>query len=252
MPRIRTIKPEFFQDGDLFDAEVETGLPMRVAFAGLWTQCDRRGRFRWKPRELKVAILPYDSVDFSRVLDAFATRGFVLRYEVDGQAYGAVRTFERHQVVNNREAESEIPPPPDIQVQESSRDPRVTDACNTRDPREDHAGSGERKGKERKGNTDLQSGTSADRPNASKSRKAKLKPPSRKDCIPDPKPEPPPSKARTLEEVAARLRKRQSVDLPPESDPVITGANVKPSTEPTNGKHGSFVPLADAIREVAE
>jgi hypothetical protein len=34
MARIRTIKPEFFRHGGLFDAEIETGLPLRVAFAG--------------------------------------------------------------------------------------------------------------------------------------------------------------------------------------------------------------------------
>ena len=55
MARIRTIKPGFFRHGDLFDAEQETGLPIRVAYAGLWTACDRKGRFVWATAEaLKV------------------------------------------------------------------------------------------------------------------------------------------------------------------------------------------------------
>lgn len=73
MARIRTIKPEFFRHAGLFDLEQETGLPLRVAFAGLWTAADREGRFAWKPRELKLDCLPFDLVDFSRVLDALST-----------------------------------------------------------------------------------------------------------------------------------------------------------------------------------
>jgi hypothetical protein len=46
MGRIRTVKPELFQHGDLFDAEVESGFPLRLAFIGLFTCCDREGRFK--------------------------------------------------------------------------------------------------------------------------------------------------------------------------------------------------------------
>jgi hypothetical protein len=70
LARIRTIKPEFFRHADLYEAEKETGLPLRLAFAGLWTAADREGRFKWRPRELKLDCLPHDDVDFSRVLDA--------------------------------------------------------------------------------------------------------------------------------------------------------------------------------------
>ena len=58
MPRIRTIKPEFFLHHDLFAAEKECGLPLRLAYVGLWTQADREGRFKWRPYELGIAILP--------------------------------------------------------------------------------------------------------------------------------------------------------------------------------------------------
>jgi hypothetical protein len=71
MGRIRTVKPEVFCHEELFELEQETKLPMRLAWIGLFTCCDRDGRFVWRPRTLKVAILPYDDVDFSRVLDAW-------------------------------------------------------------------------------------------------------------------------------------------------------------------------------------
>ncbi len=111
MARIRTIKPGFFRHGGLFDAEQETGLPLRVAYAGLWTACDRSGRFVWDPRELKLDCLPHDNVDFSRVLDALATRGFIVKYAVNGKVYGHVPSWSDHQVVNNREADSLLPEP---------------------------------------------------------------------------------------------------------------------------------------------
>lgn len=133
MARIRTIKPSFFTHFDLFEAERESGLPLRVAFAGLWTAADREGRFRWRPTELKLACLPFDEVDFSRVLDALATRGFLVRYaSIDGREYGAIPSWGKHQVINNRESASEIPAPPSADDSTpSTRAPRVDDACPT-------------------------------------------------------------------------------------------------------------------------
>ncbi len=107
--RIRTVKPEFFTHAELFDAEKELGLPLRVAFIGLWSACDREGRFRWEPRRLGVSILPYDCIDFSRVLDALVTRGFAVKYRVGNDWFGCVPSFTTHQVINNRESKSKLP-----------------------------------------------------------------------------------------------------------------------------------------------
>ena len=124
MARIRTIKPDFFKHEDLFDLEQETGLPVRIAFAGLWTVADRDGRFEWKPRTLKTDVLPHDPVDFAQVLDALATRGFLNTYEVDGRRYGVIPSWERHQVINNRESQSVLPPPPQSDNASATREPR--------------------------------------------------------------------------------------------------------------------------------
>lgn len=130
MGRIRTVKPALFTHGDLFDAEQESGLPLRVAFIALFTCCDREGRFRWKPRELKLDCLPFDQVDFSRVLDALWTRGFLVKYALNGAEYGCIPTFPKHQVINNRESLSELPEPTEATV--VTREPRVDDATTTR------------------------------------------------------------------------------------------------------------------------
>ena len=111
MARIRTIKPVFFKHERLYELERETGLPMRVAFAGLWTQADREGRFEWRPRRLKTDILPYDEIDFALILNALADAEMVQRYEVDGKEYGFIPSWHEHQQVNKREQASRLPDP---------------------------------------------------------------------------------------------------------------------------------------------
>lgn len=117
------MKPEFFLHDKIFDLESSTGLPCRIAYVGLWCAADRLGRFKWEPRRLGASILPYDSVDFSAVLDALELAGFVERHEVGGAVYGRIPSFEKHQVINNRERQSDIP-----QLSESTRAQRVPHA----------------------------------------------------------------------------------------------------------------------------
>jgi hypothetical protein len=156
MARIRTIKPELAAHEGLFDLEQETGLPIRFAWCMLFTVADRDGRFPWRPRTLKAQILPHDTCDFSRVLDAWVTRAFIKKYRVGNDWYGCIPTFARHQVINNRESPSEIPPIDDAdEVFQPltdacpTRDERVADACPTR---EVHAlGEGRKEGKGREG-----------------------------------------------------------------------------------------------------
>ena len=111
MSRIRTVKPALFRHEELFEAERATGLPLRLAFIALWTACDREGRFRWRPRALKLDCMPYDDVDFSLVLDGLWKHNFIEKYEIDGEIYGLVPTFEKHQIINQREPASACPAP---------------------------------------------------------------------------------------------------------------------------------------------
>lgn len=120
MARIRTIKPDFFRHEPLFEAEKATGLPLRIAFAGLWTAADREGRFRWKPRSLKLDCLPYDDVDFEAVLEALRAAGLVVKYTVDGSEYGFIPSWHKHQHINQREAASNLPVPSDAQASAST------------------------------------------------------------------------------------------------------------------------------------
>jgi hypothetical protein len=112
MSRIRMVKPAFFKHADLYEAEVSSGLPLRIAFAGLWTVADKRGVFPWS-RNIKPDVLPYDQCDMLAVLDALAASGFVVRYEVDGKSYGIIPSFTDHQTFHKNEKESTLPAPPE-------------------------------------------------------------------------------------------------------------------------------------------
>lgn len=114
MARIRSIKPEFFKHHDLYTAEVESGLPLRIAFAGLWTCADVEGRFKWKPPQLKLDVLPYDTVDFKKVLESLEKNGFIKKYSVGNEDFAFIPTFKDHQRITGSEAtsESRIPSPP--------------------------------------------------------------------------------------------------------------------------------------------
>lgn len=111
MSRIRAIKPEFFRHEGLYEAEVATGLPLRVAFSGLWTVADREGRFRWRPRVIKLDVLPFDNLDFETVLNALVDHGFIVKYRVGDGLFAHIPSFADHQHVNQREAQSDLPTP---------------------------------------------------------------------------------------------------------------------------------------------
>lgn len=113
MARKRLVSPKFFTHPELYDAEVSSGLPLRLAFEALWCQCDRRGLFAWRPRELKLQCLPYDPVDFAAVLEALEQYGFLRSYTVDGKRYGEIATLGVHQTFHYAEKpDPSIPAPP--------------------------------------------------------------------------------------------------------------------------------------------
>ncbi len=138
MQRIRTVKPELFRHEELFDAEKTYQLPLRLAFIGLFTCCDREGRFRWRPKQLKLDIFPYDTdVDMARVLDALVTRGFVVKYACGtDEMYGCIPSWHKHQVINHRESVSVLPGFEGNSIV-SECDPN--DASSTREAPVDHA-----------------------------------------------------------------------------------------------------------------
>lgn len=143
MARIRSIKPEFYRHHELFLAEKQSGLPIRVAFSGLWLCADKEGRFKWNPIHLKLDVLPYDEIDFSDVLSVLENSGFIVSYDVAGKKYGIIPTFKEHQRITGSEAtaESKLPCPP-IDYEQG----------NNKEATRKQQGRQEGKGREREGN----------------------------------------------------------------------------------------------------
>lgn len=105
MARIRTIKPEFFRHESLQDLEAANpGSYVMLVFAGLWGHCDSKGRFEWRPRQLKLDILPFLTFDMQETLRLLEDAGLLSSYEVDGKAYGEIPSFEKHQRLTGKEA----------------------------------------------------------------------------------------------------------------------------------------------------
>jgi hypothetical protein len=111
MPRIRTIKPDFFKHEGLADHPFH----VRLAFAGLWTLADAEGRLEDRPRRIKAEIFPYDDVDMDLILRALNETGFLRRYRIAGKLYIQIDGFKRHQRISGKEAAepSRIPAPPE-------------------------------------------------------------------------------------------------------------------------------------------
>lgn len=106
MGRIRTVKPDLYAHELLNELEEKHPfLRPTATFSGLFTQSDKKGRFEWKPRSLKLAILPFvDSHSMADALDLLEGHGFIKRYEVGGKSYGLIPTWNEHQRITGKEA----------------------------------------------------------------------------------------------------------------------------------------------------
>lgn len=118
MARIRTIKPEFFTSEDI----VSLSPLARLLYIACWCEADREGRMEWKPGTMKLRYFPGDGCQIAELFEELTGRGLVVVYEVGGREYAEIPSFVDHQVINNRESASSIPP-------------RVGHASPTREPR---------------------------------------------------------------------------------------------------------------------
>lgn len=110
--RTRSIKPTF--PGD--EALGRCSRDARLLFACLWaTCCDDFGRFRASPAVVRGAVFPFDddlsNGDVARMLSELESERRIVRYEVDGQAYGAIPSWPKNQRIDNA-GRPDFPAPP--------------------------------------------------------------------------------------------------------------------------------------------
>lgn len=109
MPRIRTIKPEFFTSLTIADLTPE----QRLTFIGLWTHADDAGRCVDDSRLIKAAVWPLDdrtAADIEIDLKALTESSLITRYTLNRKRYLAVTNWDEHQRIN-RPTPSKLPAP---------------------------------------------------------------------------------------------------------------------------------------------
>lgn len=129
--RSRTIRPGFFDDFAL--GRLPHGA--RLLFIGLWCVADREGRILDLPRRIAAEVYPHDAegieADVANWLGMLDCAGVITRYESGGQKCIHVNNFARFQKCHPNEAESRLPPPPQIGA------PKVDQRCTKGEPMSD-------------------------------------------------------------------------------------------------------------------
>jgi hypothetical protein len=117
------VKPDFFRHELLQDLEItHPGKCPMLVFAGLWGHCDKAGRFEWKPRQLKLDILPFMLFEMTETLTILEQAGLLQKYSVDGVEYGLIPSFTEHQRIGGKESqEPEKFPAPNSEAKRKHR-----------------------------------------------------------------------------------------------------------------------------------
>ncbi|WP_293916577.1 MULTISPECIES: hypothetical protein [unclassified Sphingobacterium] len=100
MARIRTIKPEFWQDEKI----AELPFQARLLFIGIWTLADDGGVLRGSEKFIKSQLFPYDDAlranEVRKWIDALVNARMLIPLEYKGESYLYIRTFRSHQKIN--------------------------------------------------------------------------------------------------------------------------------------------------------
>ncbi|MCA3109856.1 MAG: conserved phage C-terminal domain-containing protein [Rhodocyclaceae bacterium] len=108
MPRIRSIKPEFWQDTRM---AAQPAL-VRLVFVCLWSMADDEGRIEGDAASVwRFGSFREDSRDVANALASLISLRRVLAYEVDGNPYFQIVNWTKHQKVD-KPSKSKFPSPP--------------------------------------------------------------------------------------------------------------------------------------------
>lgn len=110
-PRIRSLKPECWQDEALGSVSRDA----RLLFVGLITQADDSGRLKAATALVRSQIFPYDADLPLETVDGWLSElhaaGLISLYQAGSRTYAALGGWHNQKVDHAKE--SEIPPPPE-------------------------------------------------------------------------------------------------------------------------------------------
>lgn len=97
MPRIRTVKPEFWTAGQVLECSTNA----RLLFIGLWNFCDDAGRHPMREKQIKAEVFPADDFtvdDITGMLDELSANDLITPYLVDGKGYFQVNGWHHQRI----------------------------------------------------------------------------------------------------------------------------------------------------------
>ena len=115
MARIRTIKPEFWEDEKLAKLPVYA----RLLFIGTWNFADDNGVLLANPGLMKSHIFPYEDIGISTIsewIDILVENGMLIRTTYNGKDYLVIRKFLIHQKINRKSIRINLPLPVVLKV----------------------------------------------------------------------------------------------------------------------------------------
>ncbi len=106
MARIRTIKPEFWTDGDMLKISRDA----RLFYIGLWNFADDNGVLEFDLVSIKARIFPNDRTSIEKLLKELVDIGKAIIYEVEQKRYIFIKNLANHQIID-RPRKSHLPLP---------------------------------------------------------------------------------------------------------------------------------------------
>jgi hypothetical protein len=99
MPRIRTIKPEFWTSEQVAACSRDA----RLLFIGLWNFCDDGGVHPASPKRVKMEVFPGDDAEIALIetlIVELISNGLLEEYSVKGKKYWHVISWKNHQRID--------------------------------------------------------------------------------------------------------------------------------------------------------
>jgi hypothetical protein len=109
--RIRTVKPEFWTDGDMLKLTRDA----RLFYIGLWNFSDDNGVMEYDTISIKSRIFPNDKINVQKLLDELLTIKKISIYKHEGREYFQIKSLKNHQIID-RPRKSHLPLPDPCQL----------------------------------------------------------------------------------------------------------------------------------------
>lgn len=137
MARIRTIKPEFWEDAIIGTLSREA----RLLFIAAWNLADDAGRLRWSAAYLKAGAFIYDEDISQEMVSGYmaelVSTGLVSPYTSSRgkQEFGHIVNFLKHQKISHP-TPSRLPEPPNVPCGTLTKDSEEIPSLSENNPRE--------------------------------------------------------------------------------------------------------------------